>query len=48
MTATACLGVAGVDGEARGTAAGGVGHGSWLGIDLDPEKRGAGDGEREG
>ena len=47
VEATAGLGVAGVDGEVRGTAAGRRRSRERLGSDLDPEKRGAGDGERE-
>ena len=48
LTVSAGLGVAGVDGEVRGTAAGRRRSRERLGIDLDPEKRGAGDGgERE-
>ena len=47
MASMACSGVAGADGEERGTGAEDVGHGSRLGFGLDPEKRGSGDGERE-
>ena len=47
MASMACSGVAGADGEERGTAAEDVGHGSRLGFGLDPEKRGSGVGERE-
>ena len=46
MASMACSGVAGADGEERGTGAEDVGHGSRLGFGLDPEKRGSGDGER--
>ena len=47
MAATACLGVAGVDGEVRHTAAERRRFRELATVDLDPEKRGAGEGKRE-
>ena len=48
MAAKVCLGVAGADGEARGTAAEDIGHGGSLGFGLDPEKRAQGMGRERG
>ena len=47
MAATVCLGEAGVDGEVRHTAADRRRSRERATVDLDPGKRGAGEGKRE-